>query len=155
MRISKAEEYGVRLVMTLAVEGGQLTIRELAEREKLPETTVAKIVGQLRRAGVVNAERGRNGGYELAGTADSVTLAQVVEAFDDHMFDAAFCDRMSPGHLQCSRASRCGLQPVWRSLSELVAGFLAGITVADIIRSTTPSGLVALEGLALAADRNQ
>lgn len=155
MRISKAEEYGLRLVMTLAVDGGQLTIRELAEREELPEPTVAKVVGQLRRAGVVNAERGRNGGYELAGSADAVTLAQVVEAFDNRMFDAGFCDRMSPGHNQCSHAARCGLQPVWRSLSELVAGFLADITVADVIRSAAPPGLVALEGLGLTAERSQ
>lgn len=154
MRISKAEEYGLRLVMTLAVEGGQLTIRELAEREQLPETTVAKIVGQLRRAGVVNAERGRNGGYELAVEPTAVTLAQVVEAFDDRMFDAGFCDRMSPGHSRCHHASRCNLRPVWHSLSELVAAFLADITVADIVRRTSPPGLAPLDGLG-AAERAQ
>jgi DNA-binding IscR family transcriptional regulator len=60
VRVSKSEEYGIRLVMSLALSGSQLTIRELAEREGLPDTTVAKVVGRLRRAGLVEAERGRD-----------------------------------------------------------------------------------------------
>lgn len=135
MKVTKAEEYGLRLVMSLAVDGGQLTIRELAEREGLPETTVAKVIARLRKAGVVDAERGRNGGYQLAGEATELTLAHVVEAFDETMFDAGFCDRMTPGDGPCARADRCTLRPVWRSLSDVVATFLGGITVADLLRS--------------------
>lgn len=153
MRISKAEEYGLRLVMTLAMDGGQLTIRELAAREHLPEPTVAKVVGALRRAGVVRAERGRYGGYELAAPPARVTLVQVVEAFDDRMFDAGFCDRMSPGHRGCSHADGCGLRPVWRSLSEMVAQFLAGITVADVIRGAASAPLVTATPLGIVAAR--
>ncbi len=153
MRISKTEEYGLRLVMTLAVDGGQLTIRELAAREDLPETTVAKVVGALRKAGVVRAERGRYGGYELAAPPARITLARVVEAFDDRMFDAGFCDRMSPGHRGCSHADRCGLRPVWRSLSEMVAQFLAGITVADVIRGAGSAPIMTAPPLGMVAGR--
>ena len=49
MRISKAEEYGVRLVMRLAAHGRQLTVTQLAELENLPEPTVAKVLSPLRR----------------------------------------------------------------------------------------------------------
>lgn len=136
MKITKAEEYGLRLVMSLAVDGGQLSIRELAERERLPETTVAKVIARLRKAGVVEAERGRNGGYQLATEPTDLTLARVVEAFDDKMFDSGFCDRMTPGEGPCARADRCTLRPVWRSLSEVVASFLDGITVADLLRTS-------------------
>lgn len=133
MRITKSEEYGLRLVMSLAVSNSQLTIRELAEREDLPETTVAKITARLRQAGVVRAERGRNGGYSLAEPADELTLARVVEAFDERVYDGSFCGRMSPGRSQCTHTSGCGLRPVWRSLTELIGGYLSGITVDDII----------------------
>jgi Rrf2 family protein len=133
VRISKSEEYGLRLVMRLAENGGQLNIRELAEHELLPETTVAKVVARLRRGGVVRAERGRNGGYSLTTPADQISIGRVVEAFNDRIYEPGFCERMSPGDDACAHNSSCGLRPVWRGLTAVVADFLAGITVADVI----------------------
>ena len=133
MRVTKAEEYGLRLVIRLATEGSQLTIRELADQERLPEATVAKIVGTLRRAEIVSAERGRNGGYALTVPADGITIARVVEAFDERIYDPAFCDRMSPGDESCTHSTSCGLRPVWRGLTAVIGDFLAGITVADVV----------------------
>lgn len=133
MRVSKSEEYGLRLVMSLAVSGDQLTIRELAEREDLPDTTVAKIVGRLRRAGLVEAERGRNGGYTLTRSADEISLAHVVNAFEAEVFSSDFCSTMSPGDGPCAKSADCGLRPVWRGLRNVIGNFLNGITVADII----------------------
>lgn len=133
MRVSKSEEYGLRLVMSLAVSGGQLTIRELAEREDLPDTTVAKIVGRLRREGLVEAVRGRNGGYTLTRSADEISLADVVNAFEAEVFASDFCHTMSPGDGICAKSADCGLRPVWRGLRTVIGNFLDGITVADIV----------------------
>jgi len=132
MRVSKAEEYGIRLVTSLAATGGQLTVRELAEREGLPEPTVAKVVSRLRRAGLVEACRGRRGGYTLARPADELSLDQVVAACAGRAFDRSFCTRMSPDGGDCIHAAGCGLKPVWRNLEVVIASFLARITVADI-----------------------
>ena len=133
MRVSKSEEYGLRLVMSLAVSGDQLTIRELAEREDLPDTTVAKIVGRLRHAGLVEAERGRNGGYTLTRSADEISLSQVVSSFEAEVFSSDFCHTMSPGDGPCAKSAGCGLKPVWRGLRNVIGNFLDGITVADIV----------------------
>jgi Rrf2 family protein len=133
VRITKFEEYGLRLVVRLAADGGQLTIRELADREGIPEATVAKVIAKLRTSDVVRAERGRNGGYALSEPADRLTVARVVEAFDERLYDPGFCDRMTPGEAICSRASSCGLRPVWRGLTSVIGDFLAGITVADVL----------------------
>ena len=133
MRVSKSEEYGLRLVMSLAVSGDQLTIRELAEREDLPDTTVAKIVGRLRHAGLVEAVRGRNGGYTLTRSADAISLAHVVGAFEAEVFASDFCHTMSPGDGPCAKSAGCGLKPVWRGLRNVIGNFLDGITVADIV----------------------
>ena len=139
MKVSKSEEYGIRLVMSLATSGGQLTIRELAGREGLPDTTVAKVVGRLRRAGLVEAERGRNGGYTLTRPAAEVSLASVVAAFEDQVFPSDFCDRMHPGEGRCARSASCGLRPVWHGLTAVIGNFLAGITVADLVAGSTAS----------------
>ncbi len=137
MRVTKAEEYGLRLVMSLALEENQLSIRELAARETLPEPTVAKVISRLRHAGIVTSERGRNGGYTLADSADQINLAQIVEAFSEPLYDRGFCDRVTPTDEPCAHLSSCGLRPVWRGLADLVGGFLSRITVEDIIREAS------------------
>ncbi len=136
MRITKSEELGVRLVASLARDGGQLTIRELANAEHVPETTVAKVVANLRRAGLVQAERGRNGGYSLAYPAERITLADIVGAFDSGPFGDHFCARMNSGTV-CAHDSDCELRPVWQGLGVLVGNFLAGHTVADLVQRRT------------------
>ena len=140
MRISKHEEFGLRLVTSIARSGGQLNIRELAEQEGIPEATIAKVVARLRRAGVLAAVRGRNGGYSLTRDADAITLAQVVAAFGNEIYDGGFCSRMNSGE-SCAHDATCGLRPVWNSLGEVIGNFLDGYTVADIVRSTRAAGV--------------
>ena len=142
MRISKHEEFGLRLVTSLARCGGQQNIRELAEHEGLPEATIAKVVARLRRAGLVVAERGRNGGYSLTRTAEEITLAQVVGAFGNQIYDQEFCGRMNAGE-SCTHDASCGLRPVWSGLGAVIGTFLTGYTVADIVHGRTPTGVVA------------
>jgi len=138
VRITKHEEFGLRLVTRLARAGGQLNIRELADHEGIPEATIAKVVARLREAGLLAAERGRNGGYSLTRAADRITLAEVVAAFGNEIYDAGFCDRMSSGE-GCVHETSCGLRPVWNGLGEVIGNFLDGYTVDDIVRSTLPA----------------
>jgi Rrf2 family protein len=123
----------MRLIMSLADEGSQMTIHDLAERELIPEPTVAKVVGRLRRAGLVAAARGRNGGYTLARPASGISLASIVDAFGESFHDTSICNRMQAGGKSCGRSASCGLRPVWTSLAELIGDHLAGITIADVI----------------------
>jgi cysteine desulfurase len=139
------------LVLRLAERETQLTVRELADREGLPETTVAKVISRLRRAGVVTAERGRKGGYSLARPADALTLASVVGAFETRVFDSRFCQRMTPGDGSCTHAASCGLRPVWRGLTAVIGAFLSKITIADIIAGELPDTTAAAGGLPVLA----
>ena len=63
MRVTRAEEQAIRLAIRLARDGDQRTLQELSAEEGLPEPTVAKVLAELRDAGLVRAIRGRKGGY--------------------------------------------------------------------------------------------
>ena len=77
-RVTRAEEQAVRLVMRMAHGWQQVTLGDLASAENLPEPTVAKLLGMLRRGGVVEALRGRYGGYVLAGTPETISAGQII-----------------------------------------------------------------------------
>ena len=149
MQVSRSEEYGVRLVLSLAASGGQLAIRELAAREGLPEPTVAKVVSRLRRAGLVEAARGRRGGYTLARPAERLSLGSVVEAMTGSLSERRLCARMTPSGGVCAHARGCGLRPVWRDLEAVIGSFLDRITVADVVgRRTVEAPALAARPLA-------
>ena len=134
MRISKAEEHGVRLVMRLAAHGGRLTVSELAEGENLPEPTVGKVLLPLRKAGLVRAERGRNGGYSLAGHPWEISVAEVLEALGDPLFRGRFCEGVQmAANRCCPHDDECGLRSVWRHIETMIMRVLSGTTLADLL----------------------
>ncbi len=145
MRISINEEYGLRLAIRLAEASGQLSVRELAELEHLPEPTVAKVLGRLRRERVVRAERGRNGGFALAAPAEHIDLLTITRALDRPLYDASYCHQ--PAHAShgqpCDHIGRCTLRPVWRGMARLVDDFLSSITLADVAAGATEGHMTA------------
>jgi Rrf2 family transcriptional regulator, cysteine metabolism repressor len=140
LRITKAEEQAVRLVMRLATDNEQLTLAAMAVREHLPEPTVAKLLGLLRRGGVVDAIRGRNGGYVLAGSPDQITTAQVLRAISGDPAPGHSCATDPEHDTACPRLDDCGLRAVWRHLQERVADLLEKTTIADLLRVESAVG---------------
>ena len=132
-RVSRAEEQAVRLIMRMALGARQMTLGELAENEDLPEPTVAKLLGMLRRHGVVEAVRGRNGGYILAGRPCDISAAQVIGAVsNDSVFGYPCQDNESPP--DCPRTENCGLRPVWRHLASRVTEVLRQTSIEDLLK---------------------
>lgn len=137
LRITKAEEQAVRLTMRLAQVGSQLTLAELAAREALPEPTVAKLLGQLRRGGVVAAARGRLGGYALASAPHRISTAQILRAVGSEPAQPHACVSDPATMAGCPRIDDCGLRSVWRHLYEQVTNLLEGTTLADLLEFET------------------
>ena len=132
-RVTRAEEQAVRLIMRLAVVGEQLTLSDLALAEDLPEPTVAKLLGMLRRGGVVEAVRGRNGGYVLSRSPDQTSAASVIRSISGEQVFTYPCSEASE-QPDCPRPDNCGLRPVWQHLGSRVAEILEQTSIADLLR---------------------
>lgn len=133
LRITKAEDQAVRLVMRLAVVGEQLTLGQLAQAESLPEPTVAKLLGQLRRGEVVEAIRGRHGGYVLARQPAEISVAEVLRALGSEPAPDHPCVADPRNGGDCPRTGDCGLRAVWRHLQIQVAALLERTSIGDLL----------------------
>jgi len=134
MQITRTEEHGLRLVTRLAAEGGQLSVGEMAAIEQIPEPTVAKVLLALRRAGLVRAVRGRNGGYRLAARAGEISVRQVLEALGQPLFEGRFCKSLdSESDVSCPHDAGCGIRPVWEHIQSLILNTLERTTLADLL----------------------
>jgi Rrf2 family iron-sulfur cluster assembly transcriptional regulator len=81
--LSRAAAIALRALVELAREpGATLSVAELARRQALPQPMLEQIVLRLRRAGLVEARRGRHGGYRLAERAETLPLARVLRAVE-------------------------------------------------------------------------
>lgn len=60
----------------------QLSTAEIAKKYHASPHHLAKVLGRLRRAGLVRAARGAGGGYRFSGNARRVTLLEVIALFE-------------------------------------------------------------------------
>lgn len=64
MRLNKASQYGMLFSLYLS-RSGRARIEDVAVNLNISKYFLEQIAAKLRKSGVVNSVRGRNGGYEL------------------------------------------------------------------------------------------
>jgi len=124
MTVGKSTRYALHAVMTLARAGpgGQVTSSEIAERYGIPTAVMAKVFQQLVRRGFAVGTRGARGGYRLAREASSITLLEVLDAFEP---------AQAPGSLGHDADSR--LRRVFDEVDELVRCTFASIALDTLV----------------------
>lgn len=83
LQLTKRTEYGlIALVHMVDREGQFVSVREIGERYPVPKRLLAEVLKDLARMQFVESQRGAQGGYALARSADSITLGEVIEALE-------------------------------------------------------------------------
>ena len=134
MRLTAQDDYGFRCLSHLARAGpsGSVTIADIAEHESLSTANVAKLMRQLRQAGLVMSIRGQKGGYQLTRPPEEVRLSDVVEALGERLYTPCVCKRYSGQRTECVHAEDCAIRAVWSGLDRLVQAFLSFRTLSDL-----------------------
>jgi len=130
MQITRQADYAVRAVLFLSgLENGQRApTSEIARKQHIPPSFLAKIVSQLSVAGVVQTSRGARGGVSLARAADDISLLEVVEAIDGPiMLNECVFDANA-----CVFGDDCPVQDVWCNAQETLVKTLRGTTFAAL-----------------------
>jgi Rrf2 family cysteine metabolism transcriptional repressor len=87
LAITSKSPYAVRALTELARTGdaGPVPIGEIARRREIPVQFLEGLFATLRRAGILNSQRGVKGGYSFARPADQLTVLEVVEALEGNL----------------------------------------------------------------------
>ena len=131
--ISTKGRYALRAMLDLA-ENGQdrfLPLREIIEREEIPQKYLEGIMAQLAHGGLVESVHGKGGGYRLAAPPEKITLGDVLRAAEGSLAPTACTD---PDAAPCERAAACRARPVWKRLDRLINDFADGITLAALLQ---------------------
>jgi Rrf2 family protein len=136
VRISAKEDYAVRAVLELAAHGGgPLTRDDISEAQEIPNAFLQNILVELRHAEIVEAQRGREGGFKLARPAQEITVADVVRAVTGPL--ATVRGNRPPAVQYNSTAEP--LKAVWVALRANIRAVLERVTLADLAAGALPA----------------
>ena len=86
---------------------------EIAEREGLTQAHVHKLMRLLRRAGLVESVRGRNGGYQLARPAEQINVGHALASLGGRLYSTSFCGQHTGNERTCVRNADCSIRSLW------------------------------------------
>jgi Rrf2 family protein len=132
MRLSARVDYALRAVIELARGGDSpVTADRIARAQEIPPKFCESILLQLRRGGIVYAQRGPEGGYWLAKPASGLTLIEIIEVIDGPLGSP----RMQP---------EGALQRVWAALEQAERRILTEVTIEHVIKGKLPESVTEL-----------
>jgi Rrf2 family cysteine metabolism transcriptional repressor len=115
--ITTKSPYAVRALAELARRGGgaPVPIGEIARARSIPVQFLEGLFATLRRAGILQSQRGVKGGYSFARPPAEITVLEVVELLE--------------GELGAD-ARESGV--IWTEATDAVRAVLAGATIAEL-----------------------
>lgn len=132
MLYSKTAKYAVLALAEIALcpPDHPVSTKQIAASASVPYPLLAKIVGQLRRKGLVRATRGKHGGIRLTRPAKDITIQDVVLAMDgpDVLNDCPLF--LTP----CNCEKVCSMHPLWKPARDAVVKFFENTTLQDIAK---------------------
>lgn len=123
MRLTRKSKYGVRALVELGFGRCPRASSEVAREARMPRAFVEQILGELRRAGLVESRRGAGGGFCPAVPPEEVSVLAVVEALDGTVRPPAMLSSGAPP----------AVSGVWEEARAALEGVLARHTIAELI----------------------
>jgi Rrf2 family iron-sulfur cluster assembly transcriptional regulator len=138
MILSKTCNYGLRAVLYVTVYGERpyVPIREISEELNISFHFLTKILQTLTQSSIMISFKGPNGGVALARPAESIQLAEIVEAIDG----VALFDECLLGLEHCGTAHPCPVHAQWADIRERIGSFFRATTVADLAATIKQNG---------------
>jgi Rrf2 family protein len=131
VRISAKVDYAIRAMVELAAAPpGTVKVERIAAEQRIPRNFLENILLDLRHAELVASRRGVEGGYRLARSADSISIADVIRAVEGPL---ASVRGARPDELEYVGPA-ASLRDTWIELRAAIRGVLEETTLEDLVR---------------------
>ncbi|MEA4859473.1 MAG: Rrf2 family transcriptional regulator [Sphaerochaeta sp.] len=122
MKLSTKGRYSLQTLVYLATCRENCSIRSISEATGISSGYLEQLMIPLRKAELVEAERGVQGGYRLART--DITCQEVLSASEGD-FEPVPCKG-------CERTDACKTHQIWALLQSAVVDFSKQVTIAEL-----------------------
>ena len=129
IRLGKQTQYALVALLHLGkiAPASRVSTRELSERYAIPEPHLGKVLQRLSRAGLLVAEKGSQGGYELGKPLEQLRLGDVMRAVDRQ------APRPSNPNIILKAFPSCYAQGVVREVERQVVDQIQSLRLHDLL----------------------
>ena len=142
MRVSAKSDYALRALIEMATreDSRAVSAEELGRLQDIPHGFLQAILADLRRAGIVMSQRGQSGGWRMARTPDSVSVADVIRAVDGPLVSVYGLRPESVAYGESAKV----LQHVWIAARHALRSVFEGVSIQDLADGKLPDAVAEL-----------
>ncbi len=137
MKISTRGRYALRILLDIAMhqQNGFVAMKDIARRQQISKKYGDQIGMQLSQAGLLQAARGRQGGYRLIPSPRDVTVLRVLNIMEGSLVPVQ-CLETDPN--LCRRCGFCITLPMWTGFNQVMNDYLGQFTLQSLIDRAPP-----------------
>ncbi|MBA8824494.1 Rrf2 family protein [Saccharopolyspora lacisalsi] len=141
MRISAKADYAIRALVEITRGGSDQAVsaEDIAAAQQIPRNFLQAVLADLRRAGVVASRRGQAGGWVLARSPETISIADVIRATDGPLVSV---HGLRPEAVAYD-SSVSVLQNVWIAVRSSLREVLEDVTIAQLVAGELPADVAA------------
>jgi Rrf2 family protein len=136
MRVTAKSDYALRALIEIArrSDSGPVSAEEIGRLQDIPHGFLQAILADMRRAGIVMAQRGQSGGWRMSRDPDDVTVADVIRAVDGPLVSIY---GLRPESVEYNDSAAV-LQHVWIASRHSLRDVLEKVTVRQLADGKLP-----------------
>jgi len=110
MKLTKKIQYALSAMLALCDAAEQATVervqlRDISHKREIPAKFLEQIMSSLAKGGLIHSQKGKNGGYGLARSASSISVAEIWNAVEGMAIDQEALEEMHGAIRQGRRES--------------------------------------------------
>ena len=132
MNVTTRGRYALRVMLDLAKhpDDGFISLKTIAERQAISMKYLESIVCSLKKAGLVDSSRGKEGGYALSRPPEDYPVGEILRSSEDKLAPVS-C--ITAEGVACAQAAGCLTLPMWRELDKLTNRYLDTVSLHDLL----------------------
>jgi Rrf2 family protein len=132
MLLTKKSEYALLSLITIAKSKELKNVDQISNELQLSKSSIAKIMQNLSKAGIVKSFKGSTGGFILNKELDEISISDIIK----------IAEKKTPIVFECSSSiescpnmfgNYCTLWPLLNKLQNKIDNFLEQLTLKDIL----------------------
>ena len=132
MMISTKGRYALRVMLDLAIHntGRYIPLKDIEERQGISVKYLENILSSLSRVEMVDATRGKGGGYRLSKSPAEYSAGEIIRMAEGGL---AMVSCLRDDRHGCEKADQCLSLPLWEGLDKVVSEYLDSYSLADLL----------------------
>jgi Rrf2 family protein len=136
LKLSKKIEYGLLAMQYIAsnIENNRekvISAKEISSKLNIPFEFLSKTLQKLMKSGLIESQQGNKGGYILAKSPDSTSLAEIIIALDEKA-ELVECFT-TQNDSTCSRTNKCSIRGPIKNIQNKIDRVFKSTTLAELL----------------------